>query len=130
VLLHDPARAVVEPHARLELGLKYIGFESTKDGYFAGSNVAENKPLLRLETERSETDIRKSAAARRVRWKQLLLENKGRITTEAAEKFLADDYDVYLKKRRPGARTLSRHYELDPQEFGAPQAVEVPRGFP
>jgi hypothetical protein len=110
--------------ARLELGLKYIGFESTKDGYFAGSNVAENRALLRLETERSETDIRKSAAARRVRWKQLLAENRGRITLDGAQKFLADDYDVYLKKHHPGARTLARHYELDPQEFGGPEPFE------
>jgi hypothetical protein len=110
--------------ARLELGLKYVGFETTKDGYFAGSNVAENKALLRLETGRSETDIRLSAPARRVRWKQLLPENKGRITAELAEKFLADDYDVYLKKRNPGARTLCRHYELDRQEFGGPEPFE------
>jgi hypothetical protein len=110
--------------ARLELGLKYVAFETKSDGYFAGSNVAENKALLRLETERSETDIRKSAAARRVRWKQLLDQNKGRITVQLAETFLADDYDVYLKKRHPGARTLSRHYELDPQEFGGPEPFE------
>jgi hypothetical protein len=110
--------------ARLELGLKYVGFETSKDGYFAGSNVAENKALLRLETERSETDIRKSAAARRVRWKELLLANKGRITVQSAEKFLADDYDVYLKRHHPGARTLCRHYELDPQEFGGPEPFE------
>lgn len=55
--------------ARLELGLKYVAYESTKDGYYAGSNVAEDRALLRLETERSPTDIRQSAAARRVRWK-------------------------------------------------------------
>jgi hypothetical protein len=110
--------------ARLELGLKYIGFESTKDGYFAGSNVAENRALLRLETERSETDIRKSAAARRVRWKQLLPGNRGHITAELAERFLADDYDVYLRKRNPGARSLARHYELDPQQFGGPEPFE------
>ena len=110
--------------ARLELGLKYIGFERTSDGYFAGCNVAEHKALLRLETDRSETDIRKSAGARRVRWKQLLLENRGRITTSSAEKFLADDYDVYFKKRNPGARTLCRHYELDPQPFGGPEPFE------
>ena len=93
--------------ARLELGLKYVAFESTKDGYFAGSNVAKDHALLRLETERSLTDIRESAGARRVRWKQLLAENKGRITAAKAKQFLADGYDVYLRKHQPGGRSLS-----------------------
>ncbi len=110
--------------ARLELGLKYTSIETTKDGYYAGSNVAENRALLRLETERSETDIRKSAAARRVRWKQLLLQNKGRISTKLAEAFLADDYDVYLRKRNPGGRALCGHFELDPEPFGGPEPFE------
>lgn len=110
--------------ARLELGLKYVAFESTKDGYFAGSNVAEDHALLRLETERSPTDIRKSAAARRVRWKQLLAENKGRITAAKAEQFLADGYDVYLHKNNPGGRSLSGHFELDAEEFGGPEPFE------
>jgi hypothetical protein len=107
--------------ARLELGLKYVALETTKDGYYAGSNVAEDRALLRLETERSETDIRRSSAARRVRWKQLMEKNRGRITAEMAEKFLADDYDVYLGKRNPGSRTLAGHFELDMEQFGGPE---------
>jgi len=104
--------------ARLELGLKYIGWETSRDGYFAGSNVAEDLPLLRMETDRSQTDIRKSSAARRLRWKQLLEEHRGRITTRNARKFLADDYDVYLQRHNPGSRTLCGHFELDRGEFG------------
>jgi len=107
--------------ARLELGLKYVSLERTFDGYYAGSNVVENKSLLRLETERSETDIRKSAAARRVRWKQLMEQYKGRITVNSAKKFLADDYDVYLEKHHPGSRTLDGHFELDHGQFGGPE---------
>ena len=110
--------------ARLELGLKYVAFERTTNGYFAGSNVAEDRQILRLETERSPTDIRRSAAARRVRWKQLLEENRGRITVRQAQDFLADDYDVYLRKRQPGSRTLCRHYELDAEPFGGPEPFE------
>lgn len=104
--------------ARLELGLKYVGWETSKDGYFAGSNVAEDPALLRLETDRSETDIRKSAAARRLRWKQLMNDHHGKITTAKARAFLADDYDVYLQKRNPGSRSLCGHFELDREEFG------------
>ncbi len=107
--------------ARLELGLKFVSLERTYDGFFAGSNVAENRALLRLETERSETDIRKSAGARRVRWKELLARHKGRITARLAEKFLADDYDVYLRRHHPGSRTLAGHFELDDERFGGPE---------
>jgi hypothetical protein len=114
--------------ARLELGLKFVAYQSTKDGYFAGSNVAEDTALLRLETERSPTDIRQSSAARRVRWKQLMSENKGRITAKSAERFLADDYDVYLGKRNPGARTLCGHFELDPSQFGGHAEPFSPAG--
>ena len=37
--------------ARLELGLKFIGFERTKDGFYIGSNIAEDLRILRLETD-------------------------------------------------------------------------------
>jgi hypothetical protein len=33
---------------RLELGLKYVGFEKRRDGYFVGSNVAEDLKILRF----------------------------------------------------------------------------------
>ena len=35
--------------ARLELGLRHVGLEKKMDGYFAGSNVAEDLALLRLQ---------------------------------------------------------------------------------
>ena len=110
--------------ARLELGLKFVSLERTSDGYYAGSNVAENRALLRLETERNETDIRKSAGARRVRWKELMEKNKGHITAKMGEKFLADDYDVYLQKHQPGSRTLAGHFELDAEQFGGPEPFD------
>ena len=53
--------------ARLELGLRYVGYEKKRDGYFIGSNVAENRKILRHESERTDTDIRTSSVARRVR---------------------------------------------------------------
>jgi len=66
--------------ARLELGLKYVGYEKKKDGYFLGSNVAEDRKILRLETEKNDTDIRASSIARRVRWKELMKQHAGRLT--------------------------------------------------
>jgi len=108
--------------ARLELGLKYVGFERTKDGYFTGSNIAENTKILRFETDEHETDIRISGVARRVRWKQLMRENAGRIDVEKAKAFEADHYDAYLGKELAGSRSLCGHFD---EESGA-----VSRGTP
>ncbi len=99
--------------ARLELGLKHVGFERTRNGFFIGSNVAENLEVLRFDTDSNETDIRRSSIARRVRWKQLMSQHKGRITVESAKLFEADHYDSYLGQERPSSRTLCGHFELD-----------------
>lgn len=108
--------------ARLELGLKYIGFERTKSGFFVGSNVAEDLKILRFETKSSELDIRISSVARRVRWKQLMKENTGKINIDLAEKFEADHYDTYLNIISPDIRTLCAHPDLDPDIYG----VDIP----
>jgi hypothetical protein len=100
--------------ARLELGLKYVAFEKKKDGYFSGSNVAEDLKILRFETKSQETNIKISSVARRVRWKQLMKENRGKINLNLAEKFEADHFDTYLNSAKPGSRTLCAHYNLDP----------------
>ena len=99
--------------ARLELGLKYIGFEKKKDGYFIGSNVAEDLKILRFETKMEEENIKKSSIARRVRWKQLMKENVGKIDLELAKAFEADHFDTYQKTNNPGCRSLCGHWELD-----------------
>ncbi|MGD0036979.1 MAG: C45 family autoproteolytic acyltransferase/hydrolase [Bacteroidota bacterium] len=101
--------------ARLELGLKYVGFEKKKDGYFLGSNVAENLNILRFETKSEETNIKLSSVARRVRWKQLMKENAGKINIELAKAMEADHYDTFLKINNPGTRSICGHWELDPQ---------------
>ena len=106
--------------ARLELGLKHVGFERTKDGYFVGSNLAENVQIRRLETDQDETDIRVSDVARRVRWKQLMKENQGRIDLELAKAFEADHRDTFLGEERIGARSLCAHWE---SETGDPDEV-------
>ena len=100
--------------ARLELGLKYIGYEKKKDGYFVGSNVPEDVRILRLETKADETNIKHSSVARRVRWKQLMKENAGKINLELAKSFESDHYDTYLKSSALSERSLCAHYEFDP----------------
>jgi hypothetical protein len=104
--------------ARLELGLKYIGYEKKHDGYFIGCNVAEDRKILRFETSSKETDIRDSSVARRVRWKQVLKQNAGKIDVAAAEKFEADHFDTFLGKDHPSGRTLCGHFELEGEPAG------------
>lgn len=104
--------------ARLELGLKYTAYEKKRDGYFIGSNIAEDPKILKLETERSDTDIRTSAVARRVRWKQLMKQYAGKIDAMLAKQFEADHFDCWRSKTMPGGRTLCGHFELDPEAVG------------
>jgi hypothetical protein len=99
--------------ARLELGLKHIALEKKRDGYFVGSNIAENLKLLRFETSARETDIRLSVVARRLRWQDLMTKHTGRIDIELAKGFESDHYDSYLKKDQPGERSLCGHFELE-----------------
>jgi len=110
--------------ARLELGLKYTNLEKKKDGYFLGSNIAEDLKILRFETSSKDVDIRQSNIARRVRWKQLMKQHAGKIDAELAKQFEADHYDTYLKKENPSGRTLCGHFAEDPQQFagGTPYA--------
>jgi phospholipase B-like protein len=104
--------------ARLELGLKFTAYEKKSDGFFLGSNIAEDPRILRIETDRNDTDIRSSAVARRVRWKQLMKQHAGRIDLDLAKRFEADHFDTYRGKIWPGGRTLCGHYELDPDASG------------
>ncbi len=99
----------------LELGLKNVTLQRTKDGYFVGSNFPINEKLAREETDFDVHDMSNSANARHVRWEQLMAENKGKIDLEAAEKFESDHYDSYAKKVDPNERTLCGHIDLSPR---------------
>ena len=104
--------------ARLELGLKFVGFERKKDGFFVGSNVPEEVKILRFETKLEETNIKYSSVARRARWKELMKKYTGKINLDLAEAFESEHYDEYLKNDTPTCRTLCAHYELDSQSNG------------
>ena len=104
--------------ARLELGLKHVGFEKKSDGYFVGSNVAEDLKILRFETSANEVDIRLSSVARRVRWKQLMAASVHRIDVPMAKRFEADHFDAYLERNQASGRSLCGHFELDKESFG------------
>jgi hypothetical protein len=116
----------------LELGLKHVTLKKTKDGYFVGSNYPENEALIRDETpEYPVNDKSISANARRIRWEQLMAENKGQIDLAMAQKFEADHYDTFDKVTAPSERTLCGHIDLSPRgskpwqsEFGPAGAVQ------
>ncbi|HTM49703.1 MAG TPA: C45 family peptidase [Bryobacteraceae bacterium] len=101
--------------ASLELGLKNVTLQRTKDGYFVGSNFPENEKLLAEETDFDARDMGASANARRVRWRQLMEQNKGKIDIAAGQRFLGDHYDTFTRKQDPCERTLCGHIDLSPR---------------
>ncbi len=101
---------------KLELGLKNVTLEKTKDGYFVGSNFPENPKLIEQEApEYPANDLSISSNARHVRWIALMTEYKGKIDVAAAQRFLADHYDTFDKKQEPDERTLCGHIDLSPR---------------
>ncbi len=100
--------------ARLELGLKHHSVERTKDGFYCGSNVTENIPLLRQETDAEFDNIKDSDIARRVRWLELFDQWMGKVDVESAKIMLGDHYDVYADREQPGDRTICGHWDLAP----------------
>ncbi len=96
--------------ARFEHGLKHSRVWKTKDGYFVGSNFPSDPELIRDEApDFKPGDLASSPNARRVRWEQLMAENKGRIDVAAAQRFLSDHYDSFEKKEQANERALCGH---------------------
>ena len=117
--------------ASLELGLKNVTLQRTRDGYFVGSNFPVNEKLATEETEFDMKDLSQSANARHIRWDQLMKENKGKIDVAAGQHFLADHYDTFSKKEEADERTLCGHIDLSPRgsepwqpRFGIAGAVQ------
>jgi hypothetical protein len=115
--------------ASLELGLKHVTLQRTHDGYFAGSNYPVNAELIRDEAPAFPvSDMSISANARHVRWDQLMQENKGKIDVAAAQGFLADHYDTFLKTTTPSERTLCGHIDLSTRGSAPWQPAFGPAG--
>jgi phospholipase B-like protein len=104
--------------ARLELGLKYVTLERTKDGFFVGSNFPINPKLIAEETDFPINDPNTPNLVRLRRWNQLMAENKGRIDVEMGKKFETDHYDMITKEIDPNERTLCGH--VDKSSRGMP----------
>jgi len=103
---------------KLELGLKYVSVEKTKNGYYIGFNAPYDPRIRNLECSNTGyDDIRRHQGARKVRLEQLMEEHKGQIDIKVAQEIMADHYDVYLNKINPSSRTCCSHYELDDRAF-------------
>lgn len=103
---------------RVELGLKYVNVEKTRNGYFVGFNATYDPRIRNLECANSGfDDIRRHQGSRRVRLTDLMETYKGRIDSDMAKAILADHFDVYLKRELPCSRTICAHYEMDAREF-------------
>lgn len=101
--------------ASLELGLKNVTLQRSKDGFFVSSNFPISRKLAKEETTFNLNDAGSSENARHTRWLQLMAQYKGKIDVAAAQKFESDHYDVILKKINPDERTLCGHHNLSPR---------------
>jgi hypothetical protein len=113
---------------RLELGLKNVTLERTKNGYFVGSNFPINPKLIQEETDYPVNDPNAPNTVRHRRWDQLMSEYKGRIDISAAQKFETDHYDPVTKEIDPNERTICGH--IDRSQRGIPgwQEAFAPAG--
>ncbi len=103
--------------ARFELGLEYSSLDKLQNGYFTGFNEAEDARIRNLECMDTEYNDIRGNGARRVRWKQLMEDNYGRIDIEKGTFLLEDHYDMYLGIYKPGNRTICGHSDADPFKF-------------
>jgi hypothetical protein len=105
--------------ALFELGLKNHMVRRTTDGYFIGSNFPVDPKLAKEETDFNLDDAGASANARRVRWEQLMAQNKGQIDVDLGKKFESDGFDSYAKKEGPDERSLCGCIDLSPRGVSA-----------
>jgi Phospholipase B len=101
--------------ALFELGLKEHSLRRTKNGYYAGANFPVDPKLTKLETNFDVNKKQSSPNARRVRWEQLMDENRGKIDVKIAMDMESDRYDVIEGKNDPNERTLCGCVELSPR---------------
>jgi hypothetical protein len=114
--------------ASLELGLKNVILQRTKDGFFVGSNFPADPKLAKEETDFDLKDRARSENARHERWLALMQQNKGKIDLAMAQKFLGDHVDAYEGGTQVNERTLCGHIETSPRGMGTWQPPYAPAG--
>jgi hypothetical protein len=102
--------------AYLELGLKNTLLWRSHDGYFVSSNFPRDPKLIREEASGFDPNNASSSMnARRIRWEELIQQNKGKIDVELAQQFMADHVDSFDHKTQPNERTLCGHADASPR---------------
>jgi hypothetical protein len=98
--------------AQLELGLRAYKLWRTKDGVFSGSNGARDPKVIKQDAPQFDpNNLETSPNARRVRWEQLLNQNKGKLDVSLAQEMLGDHFDSFERKTEANERTLCGHVE-------------------
>jgi hypothetical protein len=117
---------------RLELGLKNVTLERSRDGYFVGANFPISSKLAAEETDFPVNDPEAPNLIRHRRWDQLMAQYKGKIDVDAGKKFETDHYDALTKEIDPNERTLCGHIDKSSRglkgwqdPFGPAGAVEA-----
>lgn len=113
---------------RLELGLKNVTLDKSKNGYFVGSNFPINPKLVQEETDYPINDPNTPNSCRHRRWDQLMAEYKGRIDVAAGEKFETDHYDVITHEIDPNERTICGHIDKSSRGLPTWQGPYAPAG--
>lgn len=111
--------------AQVEIGLQFLGYHTTTDGYYSGFNEPDDPKIRNQEcTGSTYLDIRFNGS-RRLRFMQLLdkeypgIKNKP-VDLELAKEIIADHHDVYLDKPdNPCSRTICGHLELEDAKYGS-----------
>jgi len=114
--------------ASLQLGLKNVILQRTKDGFFVGSTLPADPKLIAEETDFDAKDPNRSENARHARWLQLMEQYRGQIDLAAGQKFLADHFDTVAGSNEASERTLCGHIENSPRGVGTWQAPYAPAG--
>ena len=114
--------------ASLELGLKNVILQRTRDGFFVGSNFPADPKLAKEETDFDLADRGRSENARHARWLALMEQHKGRIDAALAQKFLADHFDAYENTNAVSERTLCGHIDSSTRGMGTWQPPFAPAG--
>lgn len=92
---------------KLQLGLKNVVFDRTKDGFYVGSNFPEDPKIIAEEVTWYDPDPKANGCVRRkMRWNTLLNQNKGLVDETKAQAFLADTFDETTGKQGANDGTL------------------------
>ena len=84
---------------KLELGLKNVIFHRTTDGYYVGSNFAEDPKLNAQEAAAYRAGPEENCTMRKARWKEHLDADKGMVDVETGKSYLGDSFNERTQKQ-------------------------------